>query len=196
MESISAAASASNMTVPDLVAQHPVVMVKLPEGLTPAWEHRVANLQRDVSQLQQDTMQMQQDTMQMQQDTMQMRISMARLQRRTDAIALRALLDSARTKINGGVRLQDAEKLAWNAHVANLPVTELARLGLTAKQLGLTTYSLKTLQHCQGATAAAHEVDIHEVAEAVTASSSDEHRALFAFVYGEKPDDYVFPDAA
>ena len=187
MESISAAASASNMTVPDLVAQHPVVMVKLPEGLTPAeWKQRVANLQRDVSQLQQDTMQ----------DTMQLRISMARLQRRTDAIALRALLDSVRTKINGGVRLQDAEKLAWNARVANMPVTELARLGLTAKQLGLTTYSLNTLQHYQGATAAAHEVDIQEVAEAVTASSSDEHRALFAFVYGEKPDDYVFPDAA
>ena len=171
--------SASNMTVPDLVAQRPVVIVKLPEGSPPAWEHSVIELRQDVNQLQHDSRQIQK--------------SMARLQRRIDAIALRALLDSVRTKVNGGVPLQDAEKLAWNARVANMPATELERLGLTAKQLGLTTYGLNTLQY-QG-TKATHEVDIQEVAEAVT-TCSDEHRALFAFVYGEKPEGYVFPYTA
>jgi hypothetical protein len=165
-------ASASNMTAPDLIAQHPVVIVKLPEGSTPAWEQRVSALERDNAELW---------------------TCLQRMQRRSSAIALRALLDAVRTKVNEGVPLQDSEKLAWNARVTNMPDAELAQRGLTRQQLQLTMYGANTLQH-QG-TKAVHEVDLQEVAEAVTARSND-HRALFKYAYRSDPEEHVFPDTA
>ena len=199
------------MSAPDLVARDPIVIVKLPEGSAPAWERTATELQRvmeqlqlqlqekdrqrqeEYNQLQKNDRQRQEETKQMLEESKQMRNSLAKLQRRTNSIALRALLDSVRTKINGDVRLQDAEKLAWNERIANMPAAELTRLGLTANQLGLTKYGINTLQH-QG-TVAAHDVNTQEIAEAVTSSTySPEHCALFTFVFNEDPNAYVFLD--
>jgi hypothetical protein len=167
--------SASNMPLARLKQLHAEVVLETPEGSIPVWEQREAKMQQDIDV--------------MKQDFSKLMRSHNQLQSRVNAIALRSLLDSARTKINNGVELTPATKITWNENIDAMELQRMEELNLTMPQLKLTKYGPRTLQ--QLGAVAAHVVCVQEVARAVT-EYSDHHRALFRFVYGNDPEDYVF----
>ena len=133
---------------------------------------RVGMLEQNVSALREDVTQLHKTVMGM--------------QSRIHSLALRALADGVRTKINGGQELTAADKATWNNRVQS---GEFDHFGLTRQQLALTKYGDRTIQGAGNA--AAHVVSKVEVACAATTFGPD-HRALFQFVYGESADAIVF----
>eukprot|EP00197_Chlamydomonas_leiostraca_P011113 CAMPEP_0202858598 /NCGR_PEP_ID=MMETSP1391-20130828/1058_1 /ASSEMBLY_ACC=CAM_ASM_000867 /TAXON_ID=1034604 /ORGANISM="Chlamydomonas leiostraca, Strain SAG 11-49" /LENGTH=274 /DNA_ID=CAMNT_0049537527 /DNA_START=189 /DNA_END=1013 /DNA_ORIENTATION=+ len=143
------------------------------------------------NQLQQSHNQLQQSHNQLLQSNNELLQSHNQLLRRANAIAMRALMDKARTKLNGGQELSSEEKQRWNTRIQQMSDAELGAAGLTMQQAQLTMYGRRTLQG-QGSSAA-HDVSIEEMANAVTCFGAD-HRQLFIYVHGEEPDQYVFDD--
>jgi hypothetical protein len=84
---------------------------------------------------------------------------------RSNAIALRKLLDDTRTKINDKQPLKEADKSEWNARIDGMSEAELAKLSLSRKQLALTKYGAGKLQELGNT--AANAFSFAEIAEAV-----------------------------
>lgn len=119
-------------------------------------------------------------------DNKQLHKTVIRMLTRMNALALRALVNDTRTKINGGQELSDADKATWNERVQR---GELDQPDLTRQQLVLTKYGRGTIH---GAVRD-HLVSPEDVACAVTTCGAN-HQALFQFVYGAPADEFVFKD--
>ena len=132
--------------------------------------------------------QLEQDVGALREDNKQLHKTVMGMQNRMNALALRALVDRARTKINGGRELSAAEKATWNERVQR---GELDQPELTQQQLALTKYGRGTIQGA--GRDAAHLVSREDVAYAATMYGAN-HRALFQFVYQASADDFVFSE--
>lgn len=102
--------------------------------------------------------------------------SLAGLLRLSDTLVLRALVDDARIKANGGLDLTSED--------TSLIDNQLAVPGISKELLQLTQYSTAEVQD---GNMAAHVFTREEVAEAVLrVPETDSYQRLFEFVYGMK----------
>ncbi len=118
-------------------------------------------------------------------DNQQLHKTVTGMQKRMNALALRALADGARTKLNGGQVLSTDDKSTWNDRVQR---GELDQHGLTRQQLALTKFGSRSLQ------SAAHLMSPEDVAYAATTRGAN-HRALFQFVFGVPAETYVYEES-
>lgn len=144
--------------------------------MQPSSMDRVGKLEQEVSALREDNQ--------------QLHTTVTGMQTRMNALALKALADGARTRINGGQELSADDKTTWNERVRR---GELDQPGLTRQQLALTKYGRGTLQGA--GRDAAHPVSPEDAAYAVTTRGADHnHRALFKFVYGASAEEFVYEE--
>ncbi len=114
-------------------------------------------------------------------------MGMLGVQERQNGIALRALVDGARRKVNDGIALNSDEKKTWNSRVSNMDPSVLKEQGTSPEQMELTLYGGEVVGL---GNAAAHDVDEVVVAKAVLGCGSP-YEGLFKFVYGREPRDVV-----
>ena len=145
-------------------------------------------LNKDIEQLRKDSQELRKDNQELRKDNHQLHTTVTGMQNRMNALALRALVDGARTKINGGQELSAADKATWNERIER---GELDQPNLQRPQLALTKYGRGTIQGA--GRDAAHQVSLEEVAYAVT-TRGDNHRALFQFVYGISAEELLYKE--
>lgn len=167
-----------------LVQEETFVLVTVPEDAQPPHQP-IAQLQEEAQSFVQS---LQADNKQLQADNTQLQNTVVRHWRLQNALALRALLDDARTELAGHELQPNERGEAWNAVLANM--TDFK--GMSRDAAMLTQYGPNTPQ--RQFSRAAHSFNHLEIAEAVTNATKNGSllKELFKHLYGMEAEEAIF----